>query len=82
MALIQCPECKKEVSTAANACVHCGHPLQKEQPQKIVRVGGRSELIGFLLILAAILSPWFELGKFGILLGVIGFGVFLAGRFK
>ncbi len=29
MALINCPECKKEVSDAARACVHCGYPLKK-----------------------------------------------------
>ena len=27
MALIKCPECGKEVSTAAKACPHCGFPL-------------------------------------------------------
>ena len=29
MALIRCPECGKEVSDKAPACVHCGYPLQK-----------------------------------------------------
>ena len=28
MALINCPECKKEVSTLAETCPHCGCPLQ------------------------------------------------------
>ena len=27
MALITCPECGKEVSDMAPACVHCGYPL-------------------------------------------------------
>ena len=27
MALIKCPECGKEVSDKANACIHCGYPL-------------------------------------------------------
>lgn len=27
MALIQCPECGKEVSDKAKACIHCGYPL-------------------------------------------------------
>ena len=27
MALIKCPECGKEISDKANACVHCGYPL-------------------------------------------------------
>lgn len=35
MALIPCPECQREVSTAAAACPHCGYPLQ-------VDAGGKS----------------------------------------
>lgn len=31
MALIKCPECGKEISDKAPACIHCGYPLQ-EQP--------------------------------------------------
>jgi len=30
MALMKCPECGKEVSTAASTCPHCGYPLKKE----------------------------------------------------
>lgn len=29
MALIQCPECGKEVSENAENCIHCGYPLSK-----------------------------------------------------
>lgn len=29
MALIKCPECGKEISDKASACIHCGYPLQK-----------------------------------------------------
>ncbi len=29
MALIQCPECGKDVSSAAELCIHCGYPLAK-----------------------------------------------------
>ena len=28
MALINCPECGKEISDKATACIHCGYPLQ------------------------------------------------------
>ena len=28
MALIRCPECGKEVSDQAAACIHCGYPLR------------------------------------------------------
>lgn len=27
MALIKCPECGKEISDKAKACIHCGYPL-------------------------------------------------------
>lgn len=33
MALIQCPECKREISDKAFACPHCGCPLQHDIPQ-------------------------------------------------
>jgi len=33
MALIDCPECSKEVSESAASCPHCGHPIGKVQPQ-------------------------------------------------
>lgn len=32
MALIKCPECGKEVSSLAKACIHCGYPLD-EMPE-------------------------------------------------
>ena len=31
MALIICPECKKEVSDQAEVCIHCGYPLKKKE---------------------------------------------------
>ena len=34
MALIKCPECEKEVSTAAETCPHCGYPIKKNEPVK------------------------------------------------
>ncbi len=33
MALIKCPECGKEVSDQAPACIYCGYPLNTEQQQ-------------------------------------------------
>ena len=29
MAIIQCPECGKDVSSAAESCPQCGYPLKK-----------------------------------------------------
>lgn len=31
MALIKCPECGKEISDKANACIHCGYPLNERK---------------------------------------------------
>jgi hypothetical protein len=44
MALVECPECKKEVSSEAAACPHCGFALHKEK-----RSGWGKE-IGLLLL--------------------------------
>ena len=30
MALINCPECNKEISDSARKCPHCGYPLKEE----------------------------------------------------
>lgn len=52
MALIKCPECGKEVSNRAEACVYCGYPLHQGEktqnegaslPQENVSVGSNSE---------------------------------------
>ena len=34
MALIKCPECGKEISDKAPACIHCGFPLPKLEENK------------------------------------------------
>lgn len=36
MALIQCPECSKEISDKAAACPHCGNPLTPRPDATIV----------------------------------------------
>ncbi len=44
MALINCPECGKEVSDKANVCIHCGYPLDeievKEEEKKVPNIDG------------------------------------------
>ena len=35
MALINCPECKKEISDQATICPHCGYPIKKELNDEI-----------------------------------------------
>ncbi len=36
MALINCPECGKEVSDRASACIHCGFPLSEVKSSAVV----------------------------------------------
>ncbi len=36
MALIHCPECDKEISDQVRSCPHCGYPLKKREPWKII----------------------------------------------
>lgn len=38
MAIIKCPECKKEVSDEAGKCVHCGYPIKKNKVSPYVTI--------------------------------------------
>lgn len=44
MALIKCPECGKDISDKAPACIHCGFPLRliksevEELPEKEIAI--------------------------------------------
>ena len=38
MAIIQCPECRKEVSNIAKNCPNCGCPIKMEQPSNEVKI--------------------------------------------
>ncbi len=94
MALINCPECGCEISDKAASCPHCGVPIAAEAPaskasgrepdgvSRSTRSGGSWEAIGFLVIVAAILIGIAGNGEAGMVLGFIGFVVFLIGRFK
>ena len=35
MALMNCPECGKEISNQAKCCPHCGFPLESETEKKL-----------------------------------------------
>lgn len=48
MALMNCPECGKEVSDTAECCVHCGYKLKKEDPgkkKKMMIAGGAAVVV-------------------------------------
>lgn len=82
--LVACPDCGGEVSPRAVACPKCGAPVSAKPP-RTNRAGARWEGAGFLLILAGIVgylsgSPTWLFA--GLLLGMVGFAVFIVGRFK
>lgn len=82
--LVPCPDCGAQVSPRAAACPQCGAPVARKEA-RVHRAGARWEGIGFALIIAGMVagfsgSPaWFAVGA---LLGVVGFVVFIIGRFK
>lgn len=94
MALVKCLECGKEISDKAQACPGCGAPItpaivlpaenaaQETTTVHITRTGGRWEGIGFLLITVGLVSALAGVGGFSIALMMIGFVVFIIGRFK
>ena len=38
MALINCPECGKQVSDSAKACIHCGYQLEKTKGRATFKI--------------------------------------------
>lgn len=82
MALITCPDCKKEVSDKAPNCPGCGRPMSSFSSKSVQtkRKGGKYEAIGFLLIVSGMIMC-FIAGTLGALLIICGFIIFLCGRF-
>jgi hypothetical protein len=56
MSLMSCPECKKEISSAAASCPSCGHPL-RSQPTEPQFVAFRKRLLAGALIICLIGLP-------------------------
>ncbi|MBE6337625.1 MAG: zinc ribbon domain-containing protein [Lentimicrobiaceae bacterium] len=54
MALVECPECKKQVSNTAKVCPACGYKLNTEMVKKRNKVIKRSIL--FALIMAVVVG--------------------------
>jgi len=57
MALINCPECGKQVSTAANTCPHCGYPVAENLPE-IQAKAATSPALDPTTVLAEIRPSW------------------------
>lgn len=84
MALTKCRECEKEVSDQALSCPGCGCPMVVASPVDEGRSsGGVFEFVGFALILGGLVSCMAsdDVGSGSSLALVMGFCVFLAGRF-
>ena len=62
MALTTCPECNKEVSSAALACPHCAHPLKAPKPSTARLVLNGIGLFVGLIIMAVVLVTVFGKG--------------------
>lgn len=93
MALINCPECKKEVSDQAAACSHCGHPIATQKhdptaatvPPKTTEVKPRKrniqKLFAVLLTLVSLVAAIATGGKmYWILLFLVGLAWFIVLR--
>lgn len=69
MPLIQCPDCKKDISDSAPSCPHCGRPNTAgevvQPPIAQLQVGPRKVSIPLMIgiILLPFISSWFTLRK-------------------
>ncbi|MHB0897514.1 MAG: zinc ribbon domain-containing protein [Spirochaetales bacterium] len=55
MALINCPECKKEISDHVEACPYCGYPLKKEAAKENeVQKSGKAKKLVISILIAVI----------------------------
>ena len=68
MPLINCPECKKEISGAAEKCPNCGYPIRAKRPNLGVRALMSVVLLalGFYLVAEGAAMP-----------GAVLFGLFM-----
>lgn len=48
MALIKCPECKRDISSNAQTCIHCGFPIQEQISKGKVIFRTSNDFIGQL----------------------------------
>lgn len=68
MALTECPECRKQVSTRAEACPHCGLPLKETHVIKYYRrrvlwqgkVGWAALLLGMVAAIVSALTGQYD----------------------
>lgn len=69
MALINCPECKKEVSDSAKTCPHCGYKLIEDEVQRTntqsIKPKKKSGCLTLFIIVAVLLVILYIIGSNG-----------------
>jgi hypothetical protein len=92
MALLRCEDCGREVSDVAVACPNCGRPIAAQiGPPRAIQTRATNTIaglktIGGLMAVAGVIvfAASSAIGSFGPLLGImlllVGFGLFIAGR--
>lgn len=55
MALINCPECQKEISSVATSCPHCGYPIKSEENKSMKNILSKKVLFIALIVVALII---------------------------
>ena len=56
MALIICPECKKQISDTVNACPHCGYKITQYQPHRLKNTSKKLIIARRFAIISLILA--------------------------
>lgn len=56
MALINCPECSKEISDQVKNCPNCGYPLKKKKNISLPKIKIRYIVIPIILIIAVVIG--------------------------
>ena len=73
MALIPCPECKREVSTRATACPACGCPIAESRDGAATHATKPIVDAGLLGKLAAVLGAWVVASHVERTIGIVAF---------
>jgi len=63
MALVQCPACKKDISSEAAACPGCGHPMQTGIRCPACKSADVKKITGASKVGSALVWGVFALGK-------------------
>jgi len=79
MALIQCPECGRDVSDKAAACPHCGHPVRGQvKSDRVLNSSVASKIVGMLG--GWLIVPWIARLLAMVLFCIVLIVMFMKGR--